>query len=648
MASSRGNAAREVRPPAMHATPPTGLVARLRDGGRPLGALLLLAFGLKLLCVLAAVSDDPLAVTATSDGRYYLDRALALAGRGSDPEAGQPHHLPPLYPHLLRRVPGVLDESFTLLYLLQAAAGTLALGGVFALARRRMGRLAALAATAATLLYAPLTFFELKLLGDSLACSLLVLALVLADATSDALSAARRRQDDSRPGPEAPRARFAAGRAAGLAALLGALLATIALLRPQMLLLVPLGTLWLLLRRAPLAAGVLLAAAVLLLAPSTRHNLERGGGLRPVSDNGGVNLWLANTGPLSGTFLTHDEAFGDIERQAASARVVAERMAGRSLSPGEVADTLTRAAGAAVVAQPGLFLQRVGLRALALVEDFETDIVCVPEVESTLIGPLKLLPLPFGLLLALGAAGLVLGRGRTAPDAAGRGAAPVAPLLAVVAVVVATTLLFFHYSRFRLPLVPLLALAAAAGIERELLGRRAGRADMLRLGAALALGAALLALSHLPGRHHADTVAIGWTSLSEARLARAAPTERQAALLAAAADLERALAVAPGLVRAQLQDVRVSFGLQRYDDCAAALERVGRALPDHTQVLMNRAWLLALDVPTNTHVDLPAARALLARLRERATGEPELLAHLLPLEQQLAAAEARAAQRASH
>jgi len=131
----------------------------LRAGGRPLLALLLVALAIKLAAALTAQDDDPLAALPTSDARYYVDRALGLMGLAADPLARQPYHLPPLYPWVLATVPGVQDGSWTGVRVLQALAGTLALAGVYTLARRRVSRTGALIAVGLTALYAPLTFY---------------------------------------------------------------------------------------------------------------------------------------------------------------------------------------------------------------------------------------------------------------------------------------------------------------------------------------------------------------------------------------------------------------------------------------------------------------------------------------------------------
>jgi tetratricopeptide (TPR) repeat protein len=602
---------------------PRGIWASLRDGGRPLGAFLVLALGIKLLVIMAALGDDPLARHPTSDSLYYLERAAGIAGLIDDPLAHEPFHLPPLYPQILARVPGVLEGNFAGVYVIQAVFGAAALLGVFLLARRRARRNLALGATGLTLLYGPLTFFELKLLGDSFACSLLIFALVVTDRLADHF---RQRHPNNRP-PHPNGATLATSEILwGL--LLGVLLGLTTLLRPQVLLLAVALVVWLLVRRARTAAVSSALALSLVLLPSLLHNDSAGAPFTPVSDNGGVNLWLANAGPLSGTFLTYEESFGDIGQQARSARSVAESIAGRELSPGGVSTTLSRAAWDAVAADPAQFLTRLRLRAQASLESFETGIVSVPEVESQLIGPLRILAIPFGVFLALGGAALVIlsKRGDATPNSVKETtpATPVFPMLALASLVMLTTLTFFHYSRFRLPLVPLLAISvawAASSVQTY-------RPTALRAGLALLTAACLAWISWLPGEHHARTRAIGWTSLAEARLALATPARRQAALLMADEDMVRALESEPKLIRARFQAHHIALGLGRFDEALKHLDAVAEVLPDHPKVLMNRAWLHAWQSSNNRHYDLEAARTLLERLRMESLLDPELAPHV--------------------
>ena len=567
-----------------------------REGGRPLLALLVVALLLKLAAALSVEDGDLLAKHPTSDAQFYVERARGLLGLQADPLASQTYHLPPLYPWVLAAVPGVQTGSWAGVRVLQAVAGTLALAGVYRLARRRLSRTAALLAVGLVALYAPLTFYETRLLGDSLAFDLLVGLLVAADALADRGGAWR-------------------------AALVGALAGLVCLLRPQALLLVPVLAVWAAtLPRRPWWPLLLAAAAT--IAPATLHNWRASGELILVSDNGGVNLWLANAGPVSGTFSTADPAFGDIAVQARSAQAVAESQAGHALKPGAVSSWLTRAALAEIAAHPGVFLQRVGQRALALVESFETDVTCFPAVEIGLVPVLRMLVLPFGVLLGLWAAAGWLG--------ARPGRAPRLPGLAVAVMVVGTALLFFHYSRFRLPLVPLLAIGAAASWDRL----RAAPVGRARLAGAAAAAAGVAALSWLPAPHHATTRANAWTSIGNARLSNLRGRD-VAGAQQALAEAERALAESPGFVRAELLAARACLPLGRLDEAHRHVDAVLAAEPDYPQALVQLALIKAIDAPDNPHHDPAGARALLERLRPMAAQDPSIAEGVALLEQML-------------
>jgi hypothetical protein len=320
--------------------------------------------------------------------------------------------------------------------------------------------------------------------------------------------------------------------------------------------------------------------------------------------------------------MAMDEAFGNIDGQSDAARAAAERMAGRPLSAGEVSGTLARAALASIAERPGDFLTRVGLRARALTESVETDIVCFPDVEGRLIPPLLPLALPFGALLGLAAAAWLLGaRGRPAPSL---------PAWSVAGMVVLTALHFFHYSRFRLPVVPLLAVVAACGWDR--MQRRS-----IAPGRAVAAAAALLglvALSYLPAPHHAPMRANAFTSLGAARLAGIEPGDTAAAS-AAYDDAAEALRWQPGFLRARMLAARTSMLLGRFGESWVHVTTVEAAAPGYAPALLHRAWLQAVPAPGNPHHDPDAARALLPALRAAAVTDPAIARGLAELERML-------------
>jgi len=575
----------------------------LADGGKPLAALLVLALVVKFLVMVVTLEESPLGTYISSDARYYVDRAQGLAGVFDDPKRDEVFHLPPLYPALLSVLPGVVEESYQSVLALQFLAGLLLLACVFVLARRRGSTLAGLVAVGLTLSYAPLTYFETRLLGDQLATVLMIAGLVAADALHD------------RPSP-------------GRAALSGLLLGLTCLLRPQALLLLIAMALWSLRLRRRVWPALMLAGA-LPFVPVVWHNASASGQFVLVSDNAGINLWLANTGPPSGSFLTFEKDFGDIETQADVARTYAQIDLGRPLGPAEVSRWYAGEAWDAIVDDPAVFAHRIWLRARALVETFETGVVVVPEVEMALVPPLRMLALPFGALLALyGASFVLLWRGRHGRQDETPTRAPTLPALALVGMVVVTTLLFYQYSRFRLPLVPLMAVTIGLGVQSV----RTRVPGVLRAGLALVMAIALGWASWLPNSHHAGVLANGWTILAEARRSLAAQHDT-AALEQAYADARTALEHDPGFVRAQLIAAELGLALQRFDAADRYLDLAEPSLPDDATALFVRAVLSLHSHPSNRHRDPERARSIIEQLNLMAVAEPALHDMIAILEQ---------------
>lgn len=581
---------------------------RLKDGGRPLAALLLVGVLLKLLVMAAALEGDPLLQHPTSDARYYVERARGLAGLSDDPLADQVFHLPPLYPRLLAAVPGVVEGRLAALLVVQHLFGLGVVLAAYLLAHRRGGRVAGWVAAGVTLAYGPLTFFETRLLGDSLATALMVGAVLACEGWK------------ARPHP-------------WRGALVGALAGAACLLRPQALIFAGFLAVWAW-RRGRATAAALAVTVALCLTPAAMHNLRAGGDLILVSDNGGINLWLAATGTPSGTFTVSDPDFGEIARQADIARERAEAAVGHALSPAEVSRHWTGEALAAMASAPGDQLHRLALRAAALLETRETGVVAFPELGTYVAPPLWAASLPFGVVLAAFAAALVLllrrGEEEETPDPS----APLAPSLALAAMVVLTTLLFFHYSRFRLPVIPLMAVAVGVAVTRVPQWLCHGKA---RLGLAVLVGVAAGGVSLLPADHHDSSAANGWTSLADARRALTAPGDH-AALQLARQELDLAFAEDPHFGRAQLLAAELDLAMGNWNGCAHWLAKLEPVLPDDPRVLAARGLLSLLGGSTNPHRDVERGRATRNALARSAQADPSLLPLLGNLDRLLAAA----------
>ena len=410
---------------------------------------------------------DPLLFEPLSDAAYYHRWALLAAG-GGEFEPGRPYWLPPLYPWALALLYRITGGSIGVTLLLQAALGVAATGALVSLARRVAGRRAALAAGWLWTLYFPVAFFETRLLAVNLAVPLSLLALL-------ALLSARGRLLAGSP-----------ARAPALAA--GLLIGLGALARPNLMLAAPAAVLalaWGRRSRAALAAGLLLLAGfAAAVAPAAAYN-ARTGEPAAVTANGGINFWFGNNPGARGTFHAPSSEWGAIDSQREVSLALAAGALGRepeTLGEREASAYWFRRGLDWMARHPGEAARLWALKLADTLSSTEYGIQYVPGAYRASFWTPWLFPLPFGLLLGLAALGWP-GRSR------GR-----AVLVAWLLAGLAASLLYFTYSRFRLPLLPALMPFAGRGA--------------LRL-----LRAALLPLPLLFGRGNGISIGIASTEL---------------------------------------------------------------------------------------------------------------------------------------
>ncbi|MBK9384383.1 MAG: glycosyltransferase family 39 protein [Planctomycetes bacterium] len=398
----------------------------------------------------------PLAAEELSgDARLYHDWAAELAA-GRDPYAGGAWWHPPLFPLLLGRLYALCGPDPRAAIALQGCCGMLALALLFLWTRRVLGARAALAAGLLSALYLPSAFFETRLLPAPLATL----------TTTAALWCVARAEDSRRA-----RLWLAAG---------GLLSGLAALARPNLLPFAPalaLACAWrpagALTRRNALLA-VALGAALPLAASAARNAAQ--GEATLICANGGVNLWIANHAEATPYFRAPDGRWTRVEAQEDEARLAASEALGRPASAGEASRHFGALAVEARAEDPLGTVALLGRKLLASFSDVEAGVFDLPQIERELAPALWAAPLPFALLLGLAVLGAFLVQREER-----RGLAPAA-LLFGCGVLVA--LLFFSYSRLRLPTLPVLFALAGAGLTR-------GRPSRARLAAACA-GLALL------------------------------------------------------------------------------------------------------------------------------------------------------------
>jgi 4-amino-4-deoxy-L-arabinose transferase-like glycosyltransferase len=545
----------------------------------------------------------------------------------------------PLYPYLLGLLYAIAGPAPATARAVQLVLGALACVPVFWLGRRLFDRRVGLLAAAATALYGPWLLLSGSLLYDQLAPLLVTLFLL----------AALRARESGRPRDHATA---------------GVLLGLAALGRANVLLWLPVAVLlaWREARvarsadpgraglgdrargRGPAAGAAsrrpaawrawetLVLACGLTLAPAALHNLAAGDAV-PLTTNGGLNFLIGNGPDATGGF--RQPAGLDLQADPTGLRA-AEAAAGRELRPSEASAHFLRAAGDHARAHPGAWLallaRKVALfwnaHELAQIENYEFQRAVAPT--------LRRLPPPFGWLAPLALVGLAV--------AWRRGGAHVA-MGAFLAAYTLSIALFFVAGRYRLAVVPLVAIYAAAALvwAGERLRERAWR-PLLAAAAAAAALAVLLGLNLLgdnPRRHLAETHFRAGRQAEERRLAAPAVAHHRAAVAAwpahakawlslgvalseqgdkAAAEsaVREAVRRDPGYGRAYYNLALLVHGRGAPGEAIALLQEATRRDPDYYGGWRGLAVVLAAEGR------LGEARTALARIAARPwPGEPE-------------------------
>jgi tetratricopeptide (TPR) repeat protein len=439
--------------------------------------------------------------------------------------------------------------------------------GIYALyraGREVAGEEVGLAAAGLAAIYGPFLFYDVQLLKESPAVAVTAFLLW-------ALAAAR--------------ARPSFGRWLGAGVLAGVL----ALLRENALLIVPFLALlaWRHPRRQFLRdGGALLLGTVLALAPVALRNAWIGGEPLPTTSQGGVNFYIGNNAQADGTYrpIVPGKQIPALERQEPTR--VAEAALGRRLSAGEVSRYWLRQALAWARENPGAYL-RLQLHKLRLFWSWYEQPDAVDYYYARSLSPLLRLPLlEFGGAALLVAVGLLLARRRLKPFA---------PALVFTLAWCASTVVFFLFSRYRLPVVPALLLLGAVPVAAGVAAFREGRRQA-GLGLALLLLAAL-ALPRLAGfAPRLDLVHYNLARLAEDRgQPEEAAAHYRAALASNPADFLSYLNL--GNLAARSGNLPAALGLY---DRAATLE----PRSDDAQSNLGGAYLAMGRLPeANDHLD---------------------------------------------
>jgi 4-amino-4-deoxy-L-arabinose transferase-like glycosyltransferase len=395
--------------------------------------ILLLALTIRLIHWMD-VQEDPFIAHLVMDSEEYDRWAKEIAG-GSW-LGSEVFFQAPLYPYFLAVVYSLFGHSLDAVYLIQIFISLLGIYALYRAGKKLAGEKIGLAAAALSALYGVFVFYDVQLLKESLAVTLVCLLLWI-------LAEARERKGWT------------------LWIWAGVVCGFLSLLRENMLLIVPF---LLLLAIRPsegffafLRRGVaLVLGTVLILLPVAFRNWKVGGNFLPTTFQGGVNFYIGNNPRANGTYqpLSPGKQVPAYERTEPVR--LAEKEAGRQLEPYEVSNFWLRKSLDWAKKNPADFLKLQAKKIQMFWSWYEwPDAVDYYYIKKTSV--IYKLPLfEFGSISFLALIGLWFVRGRLDRFF---------PVLLFIGMWMASTAIFFLFSRYRLPAVPGLILMGAAGIE---------------------------------------------------------------------------------------------------------------------------------------------------------------------------------------
>jgi len=398
--------------------------------------ILFIILGMALFIRLAhwwAVRDDPFIAQLVMDSEEY-DRWAQEIARG-DWIGSEVFFQAPLYPYFLAIVYFLFGHVLDAVYLIQIV---IALAGIYALfraGRKLVDEKVGLFAAALSAFYGIYVFYDVQLLKESLAVTMVCFLIWI-------LVEAREKKG------------FA------LWVCSGVFCGLLTLLRENMLLIVPFLLLLVIQPRERIYIFILRALALILgvgiiLTPVAFRNLKVGGNFLPTTFQGGVNFFIGNNPQATGTYqpLSPGKQVPSYERTEPIR--LAEKEMGRPLEPFEVSNFWLHKSLRWVQEHPSDFLRLQFKKAGMFWSWYEwPDAVDYYYVKQTSF-IYKLPLLEFGSISLLALIGLWFVRRRIRPFF---------PVLLFVLMWMASTIVFFLFSRYRLPVVPGLILIGATAV----------------------------------------------------------------------------------------------------------------------------------------------------------------------------------------
>ena len=391
---------------------------------------------------LLQIESIPLFYNLAGDARTYDEWAQQIAA-GEWLGAGV-FYQAPLYPYFLGSLQTLVGHDLWFIRLIQITIGSLSCALLFVAGRALFSRPMGLAAGLILAFYAPAIFYEALIEKSILDLFLVTIVLLL-------LSRFSREQ------------RWVNMLATGIA------LGLLSLSRENALILVPVVTLWLAVYFSGRPMKLRLAWMTLFfigimaaLVPVGIRNLALGGEFKLTTSQFGANFFIGNNPSADGTYGSVRNQIGAPQFEGSDAWRLAENALRRPLTPGEVSDYWFEQSLSYIQSNPDQWLRLLGKKTLLFwnVREIEdSDDFYLYQKWSWLLRVLADFS-HFGVLAPLAAVGMLL----TLKDWR-----RLWLLHAMIMSLAISVSLFYVFGRYRLPIVPLLALFAGAGIVSSMM-----------------------------------------------------------------------------------------------------------------------------------------------------------------------------------
>lgn len=368
----------------------------------------------------------------------------------------------------------------------------------------------------------------------------------------------------------------------------GVLIGLLSLTRENALSLAPIVILWTMLRagatlgRRIMAAAAISVGCIVTLLPVAWHNVRTAGTVSLTTFQTGPNFYMGNHEGADGRYSPLIPGRETFEFERVDAIAAAEHALGQSLSPREVSDYWLHQAYDYIRNNPAAWLRLMWTKWQLTWNRYE-----IPDTESYYIyrGASPLLSLlgrvwHFGVLCPVAVAGVVLTIRRRRE---------LAVLYAMPLVFAASVAAFYVFARYRVPLVPMLAIFAGGAVTEAVDAVAARRWKTICMASAVAVIAAWWVNQPINPESKLDAAQLGnlGAALAEAgRLEEALPVfERAVAMYPDAPRLRQFLGDAlslGGLHEPAIEQYEAALAIEpdrpnTEFNLAVALEHVGRA-----------------------------------------------------------------------